>query len=308
MKNIFYLQLLIAIISLIGVFSDDEVPERSEGSTDAHFYAKGNDFEGLIDLADENKNLLFAADANGWTPLHEAARNQDVLVVNFLVENGADPLAKNSNGDSPRDVLNKEILHEEDEFLRAAYLLVDVILKLAEKGRGLDDHVIDREALNSDPHVIEDTPGLANALVSYGLLDTLESLFLVNDDAIYEADRNGWTPLHEAARTGNLDIISFLIEQGANAHEETNDGRSVMNIAKGYAKKTGSDIVEILSILDTVHEDDEDDDEDEAEEEELIPTLNVDENDIEHEDDDDDDKEDGDEHDDGVDVNDSNEL
>jgi prolyl 4-hydroxylase len=40
-------------------------------------------------------------------------------------------------------------------------------------------------------------------------------------------DRNGWQPIHEAARGGHLDIIEFLLENGADLNARTHKGMGV---------------------------------------------------------------------------------
>ena len=39
-------------------------------------------------------------------------------------------------------------------------------------------------------------------------------------------DNNGWTPLHEGARGGHLDVVEILVENGANLNEQSNRGET----------------------------------------------------------------------------------
>lgn len=41
---------------------------------------------------------------------------------------------------------------------------------------------------------------------------------------INATDKNGWTPLHCAARAGYLDVVKLLVESGASPKSETNLG------------------------------------------------------------------------------------
>lgn len=41
---------------------------------------------------------------------------------------------------------------------------------------------------------------------------------------INAADKNGWTPLHCAAKAGHLDVVRLLCESGASPKNETNYG------------------------------------------------------------------------------------
>lgn len=51
-------------------------------------------------------------------------------------------------------------------------------------------------------------------------------------DAVNEPDENLWTPLHEAARGGDLKTVEFLVEHGANLGDTTLAGGSALWIAK----------------------------------------------------------------------------
>ena len=46
-----------------------------------------------------------------------------------------------------------------------------------------------------------------------------------------EKDSNGWTPLHHTLRNGQLEVVKWLKEQGADICEKTNYGSSAMNLA-----------------------------------------------------------------------------
>jgi len=41
---------------------------------------------------------------------------------------------------------------------------------------------------------------------------------------INATDKNGWTPLHCAARAGHLDVVKLLVESGGSPKTETNLG------------------------------------------------------------------------------------
>lgn len=64
--------------------------EKNRGSTEAHSAASKGDLKGIVNVIDMNKDYLDKKDANGWTPIHEAARGGHLEVVKELVHKGAD--------------------------------------------------------------------------------------------------------------------------------------------------------------------------------------------------------------------------
>ena len=60
------------------------------------------DAEAFKALLDKNPNVS-AQDAKGWTPLHCAAHWKHAEAVTILLGAGADPFAKNKQGDTPRE-------------------------------------------------------------------------------------------------------------------------------------------------------------------------------------------------------------
>mmetsp|Transcript_6975 Transcript_6975/g.10667 ORF Transcript_6975/g.10667 Transcript_6975/m.10667 type:complete len:259 (-) Transcript_6975:78-854(-) len=103
------------------------------------------------------------------------------------------------------------------------------------------------------------------------LLEALEELgeFVVN-----AKDENGFTPLHEAVASGNLEVVQYLIDHGSDINERTNEGEG--GTALWWAQEELGDehpIVDLLMHLgaDFIGPDsDSDDSDDEEEEEELL--------------------------------------
>ena len=56
---------------------------------------------------------------------------------------------------------------------------------------------------------------------SEGNLSKLQELAKVDPRLMHYADENGWTPLHEAVRSGHVDVVQFLINAGAGINDHT---------------------------------------------------------------------------------------
>mmetsp|Transcript_14955 Transcript_14955/g.16150 ORF Transcript_14955/g.16150 Transcript_14955/m.16150 type:complete len:113 (+) Transcript_14955:754-1092(+) len=66
---------------------------------------------------------------------------------------------------------------------------------------------------------------------------------------MWKADENGWTPLHEAVRGSHLEVVEFLVDQGAGVNDVTGDGLSPLRIAINYLGSTHA-ITKMLRELD----------------------------------------------------------
>jgi hypothetical protein len=65
-----------------------------------------------------------------------------------------------------------------------------------------------------------------HVVAASGDLEGLHKLAKENERALHHADENGWQPLHESVRSGNLEVTKTLIEQyGADKDARTNQGK-----------------------------------------------------------------------------------
>lgn len=64
----------------------------------------------------------------------------------------------------------------------------------------------------------------SHAAAAFGKVDELERLAKENKDLLHAKDRNGWRPIHEAARAGHKEAVEKLIDYGADFNERTNHG------------------------------------------------------------------------------------
>lgn len=251
--NIFILSLLLILIVTEECGS---AKPNGEGKDDiqcnpANYYVQDDDCFKILELISIDRGLIFKADNNGWAPLHEASRIGNPVIISLLVENGADALAKTKDGYSPREILlssRPEILAEDDDTTVKTFKLSEMILINAEKGMGLFGFVIDKEEINRSKYPVTDFPGLAHTLVQYDLIGTLEELIFINEEVMLASDNNGFSLLHEAVRNGNLQMVNFLLEVGAEINDLTNNGETALDIARNLVMNinTQADIIKLL--------------------------------------------------------------
>ncbi len=166
-------------------------------------------------------------DMYGNTLLHVAASMGDVELVELLLENGANPNAKNEYGETPlhratnAEVAKKLIrygsyVNEKDRDGRtplhyAAYHgRIDVVETLLEN----DALIITDKDGQTPLHLalLEKRTQVAKLLLKYGADPNVKN-------------KNGETPLHLAVRTGDAELIKMMIERGADVNAVDLDRR-----------------------------------------------------------------------------------
>jgi len=65
-----------------------------------------------------------------------------------------------------------------------------------------------------------------------GDLKQLKKHVKESKENVHLKDKNGWTPLHEAARGGHADVVKYLVENGADVNTLTGVGESALWWAK----------------------------------------------------------------------------
>ena len=161
---------------------------------------------------------LEGKDTDGETALLLAASFNNIEACEFLLSKGADI---NTTNKRKQTVLHKAAFNSlgniasRNEKTNAAPLVKLLIDK------GLDVNAQDGSGC---------TP-LYYAATGYGkALDVLD--LLVHAGAgINSADKRGNTPLHQAARHGNADVVSWLLDHGADANALNADKKKPRNVA-----------------------------------------------------------------------------
>jgi prolyl 4-hydroxylase len=82
--------------------------------------------------------------------------------------------------------------------------------------------------------VMETTNGSTEAhlAVQEGRVASLRSIIEEKKELIHAQDENGWTPLHEAARSGSVEAVKLLVENGADMNVKTRNGETALYIAE----------------------------------------------------------------------------
>lgn len=85
----------------------------------------------------------------------------------------------------------------------------------------------------------------AHEAAKNGKLDDLHDHVKKDKGVVHKKDANGWTPLHEGARGGYLDVVKYLVENGADVNGTTSNGASTL----WWAKQTHGSDHEVVKFL-----------------------------------------------------------
>jgi hypothetical protein len=127
----------------------------------------------------------------GDTPLHIACQlgNKDIALL--LIQAGANPTLKNKNDQTPFDLVENETLKAN---LQDQYNLTQVLFD-----------AVENDSLPEIEHILDRLPSNQVSII-------------VNSRTNPESAEQGETPLHIAVKTGNKEMVKFLLDKGANVN------------------------------------------------------------------------------------------
>lgn len=231
-------------------------------ATAIHIAASRGDINLLKLLKKYGADLDFAAAPNRSTPLFDAASTGQYLAVSYLLENGAD--IKRFLGPQQYTVLHVAA------GARSPHNSIEVLKILIRHGANVNatadnlESVLD-SAVNADNFQAIDLlimsgadqehkgPGGATAIASAVLGQDVKSIAVLLKHRVSLSNLDevwGFSPLHYAARKGNLEIAEMLVRAGANAGQMSADGRLPEEVAQ---KEGYSEIAKYLRDVRTKH-------------------------------------------------------
>ena len=73
-------------------------------------------------------------------------------------------------------------------------------------------------------------------LAGTGDLDSIRGIVegANSDEVIHARDENGWQAIHEAARSGHLDVLKYLVEKGADINSKTGAGDTPTQVVRKH--------------------------------------------------------------------------
>ena len=204
--------------------------------------ASDGDAATVRDLVESGADLHWKRPKNHWTPLHEAAYEGHLEIVNYLVSKGADVADTETNGLTPlmlaaqegrtevvRALLDADSpLHHKDDYQMTAIHRSaqsgnkETVLLLLERGAKLDEGAADN------------TPLFIAA--GEGDLELTQLLIDKGADVNYRMDSMAFTALHRAAASGSVEVTELLLKHGAKPNVTNRLGDTPLSVAtkKGF--------------------------------------------------------------------------
>ncbi|XP_072777660.1 protein phosphatase 1 regulatory subunit 12C isoform X2 [Taeniopygia guttata] len=171
------------------------------------------------------------ADNEGWTPLHVAAACGCHHIAQYLLSHGADVTALTCDLELPLEVAEDEAL---EELLRAELQSRGVTVadaKRAEERRMLRDTRLwlDSGQLRDCPHPATGASAL-HVAAAKGYIEVMRLLLAAGYDPDVR-DKDGWTPLHAAAHWGVEEACRVLCEHLCDMSPQNNVGQRPCDLA-----------------------------------------------------------------------------
>ena len=115
-----------------------------------------------------------------------------------------------------------------------------------------------RRTVVPSPKISMAMPYPANYAAAKGDLKKLKRLMILDKNSIYTKDKNGWLPIHEASRSGQTEILRYILEMVdlddgnyddmLNSVSNFGHGKSPLRIAQDYLGESHDTCVYLRSI------------------------------------------------------------
>uniref|UniRef100_A0A7E4UX86 ANK_REP_REGION domain-containing protein n=1 Tax=Panagrellus redivivus TaxID=6233 RepID=A0A7E4UX86_PANRE len=184
--------------------------------------------------------LHYNADVNAtdfrlWTPLHVAVATKNIDIARFLIDNGANVLAINEDGNMPYDLIDDTHMDIRDviETEMAAQNVTQELIN-AERAKPEQKMLADMKLLHQQGQPLDakqpDGSSYLHVAAAHGYSDVAAFLLRVGIQPNLR-DYDDWTPLHAAANWGQINMVEMLTDYGADVNAKTKSQETPLDLA-----------------------------------------------------------------------------
>jgi ankyrin repeat protein len=183
-----------------GAFEREGVAKMRFSPRDLRLAAGNGDIEKVKEYLDLHPEFVNRQDKNGWSPLHLAARNIQIDLLQVLLDYGGDKALATNVG--------------------------ELAYQIAAQHHGRAHYLV--ELLR--PEGMIDVDDLRFA-ASTRNLDRVKQCLQLHPEFVNIQDRLGWSPLHEAARNADMATIEVLLQADADKTLVTSSNETPFRLA-----------------------------------------------------------------------------
>ena len=209
-------------------------------------------------LEDQSLDINAADAKTGLTALHHAAKTNQLIVAQILLDHGADLSRLDNRG---RTALHYCVLSRETHCLQL-FLQRGADTRNRDLGGMTKWHSAAQEGVLEALSVLLSSHTDSTSMIGLktnngrtvfscasedGNVEAMSLLLGAGSD-ITEADSVGYTPLHYAVKSGSLEAVEFLAKRAGLADVVSHDGSTALHPAVAGSSKTAAKIVRILII------------------------------------------------------------
>ncbi len=205
--------------------------QNARGQSPLHLAALTGNLDLTLLLIDHGARINTHA-GNGFTPLTVAIPQNNLNIMRALLYHNADITIPNNNGHTAAEFAGQLGRHD------ARALLMNPMIPPLLYAVMTQDEELARRLLEQENIDIAATDGIGTTALSMAVQmgnDNLVNLLLKHGaraHLVNRADHEGWTPLHYAARGGQLETMHLLLNHHAHVRALTETGETAEELAR----------------------------------------------------------------------------
>ncbi|KAK3607637.1 hypothetical protein CHS0354_010689 [Potamilus streckersoni] len=229
----------VALLSYLIDRGIDPWCRTSEGDTLLHMACLRGQLDTTKYLVETYPTMLNEVDSNKHTAAHHAALSGNVAVLIYLIDCGTDPKCTTSEGDT---LLHMACMNGQFDMTK---YLVEVYPNMLNEDDGHKHSAAHHAAESGNVAVLSylidcgtnpwcrtsEGDTLLHIACLKGQLDTTKYLVETYPDMLNEVDSNKHTAAHHAAESGNVSVLSYLIDRGSDPWCKTSKGDTLLHMA-----------------------------------------------------------------------------